>query len=146
MRPSKINRVGRNFFTAWVLSAAVPIGAIASDSNECITAKIEFIIGGQAETVAKPKCFVSSFSETVNSKNLKLIKPDRAQSGLASKVNLNDKKTVEDRNTILNSELRKAVSQKEDLSKKKSSGQAVDDMQLNRLDADIAALKNELAR
>ena len=35
---------------------------------------------------------------------------------------------------------------KEDLSKKKSSGQAVDEQQLGRVDADIAALKNELSR
>jgi hypothetical protein len=38
------------------------------------------------------------------------------------------------------------VALKEELSKKKSSGLSVDELQLGRLDADIAALKNELSR
>jgi hypothetical protein len=132
--------------------------ASAQTMQACADNSTQYIIGGQpvAENKALPqkdsKCFVSEIDGVVKLKTVKTlkidktIKLDRDINPVAIKVNLYDKKTVEDRNFILNAELRKAIIIKEDLSKKKSSGQAVDEQQLSRLDADIAALKNELSR
>ena len=145
------------FLTATAQANAIAI-AIADTTLPCLDTKTQYIIGGQliSEDVAKQqknsKCFISEVDSLVKSKmnrSLKIdstIKLDRTISPVAIKVNLYDKKTVEDRNYILNVELRKANSLKEELSKKKSNGQSVDEAQLSRLDADITALKNELSR
>ena len=140
------------------LTATAQVNVIADTTQPCLDTKTQYIIGGQPilEDAAKlqknSKCFISEVDNEVKSKTIKslkidrTIKLDRAISPVAIKVNLYDKKTVEDRNYILNAELRKATSLKEELSKKKSNGQSVDEAQLSRLDADITALKNELSR
>ncbi len=133
----------------------------AHSAQTCFDTNTQYIIGGinkvedravSAVPHSDSKCFISEVDSVAKSKTLrtlkidKTIKLDRNISPVAIKVNLYDKKTVEDRNFILNAELRKAISLKEDLSKKKSNGQAVDESQLSRLDADITAIKNELSR
>lgn len=130
----------------------------AETTQSCLDKTTQYIIGGQpvAENVVKlekkSKCFISEIDSTAKSKTVKslkidkTIKLDRDISHVAIKVNLYDKKTVEDRNLILNSELRKAILLKEELLKKKSSGHSVGEVELNRLDGDIAALRNELSR
>lgn len=133
----------------------------AHAAQSCADTNTQYIIGGinKVDDIAvsavpqnNSKCFISEIDAVPKSnttKALKIdktIKLDRAVSPVAIKVNLYDKKTVEDRNFILNAELRKAILLKEDLSKKKSNGQAVDESQLGRLDADITAIKNELSR
>lgn len=133
----------------------------AHAAQSCADTNTQYIIGGinkvdDKAALAVPqndsKCFISevdTLAKSNTTKTLKIdktIKLDRAISPVAIKVNLYDKKTVEDRNFILNAELRKAILLKEDLSNKKSNGQAVDASQLSRLDADITAIKNELSR
>jgi hypothetical protein len=143
-----------------LLVAAMYCGAasvFASEFQNCVDSGTEYIVGGGASQAAKDalphsKCLVST-SNTLEkpkaSKSLKFeksLRTDRDVSTAALKVNLYDKRTVEDRNLILNAELRKAQSLKENLSHKKSNGQVVDELELKRLDADIKALKNELSR
>lgn len=133
-----------------------PMNAYAAQS--CADANTQYIIGGKnavddkAPTENNSKCFISEISDVSKSSNVRALKIDktikinRDISPVALKINLYDKKTVEDRTFILNNELRKALLLKEELSKKKSNGQSVDELQLSRLDADITALKNELSR
>ncbi len=126
-------------------------------NNECGLNKIEVIVGGKAGNAKVQdeqisKCFISTFTDPIKSKSAHLLKldkslkPDRSINNLAVKVNLYDTNRSADRNNILNSELLKAISQKNDLLKKKVDGQSVDELQFNRIEADIGALQREIAR
>lgn len=140
------------------VSLAGVLHARAELVQSCADASTEYIIGGQSLQNDKSavqinsKCFISAVTDAARLKKSKAfkfdksVKLDRDVNNVAIKVNLYDKKTVEDRNFILNAELRKAILLKEELSKNKSNGKSVDELQLSRIDADITALKNELSR
>jgi hypothetical protein len=161
------NSFARFSCASYLIAFVVMGGTVAAQAEltqVCADASTEYIIGGkslqgdQSLAQVNSKCLVTPSNEVVASKAVlanktaktlkldKTVKLDREVSNTALKVNLYDKRTTEDRYFILNAELRKAISLKDELSKKKGSGQAVDEQQLSRLDADIAALKNELAR
>lgn len=157
MLQNNIQSKCRNALTLFLTTTLLSL-ANAQTMQACTDNSTQYIIGGKSILDEKTssqkdsKCFISlvdDISKFKTSKTLKLdktLKTNRDVSNVAIKVNLYDKKTVEDRNFILNTELRNAIVIKEDLSKKKSNGQPVDEAQLSRLDADITALKNELSR
>ena len=145
------------FRTALLMILIISVYAGSAAANECGVNKIEVIVGGKAGNVKVQdeqisKCFISTFTDPVKSKSAHLLKldkslkPDRSINNLAVKVNLYDTNRSADRSNILNSELLKAISQKNDLLKKKVDGQSVDELQFNRIEADIGALQREIAR
>ena len=124
-------------------------------TNQCGLDNIQVIVGGKVGNLKvsneqNSKCIIYSVSDS--KKPRQMLKLDKSANVTASQrnnaivINLNDPATVKDRNFILQSELKKAVLLKDELLNKKKSGIIIDDLQLNRLDADIVAIKNEISR
>jgi hypothetical protein len=145
------------------LSYQIPVVANTSiiknnqPTNECGMNNIEVIVGGKVEikkieAEQNSKCFIYAINDSVKTERAQLTKRYRPISAPASqrnnfaKINFNDPSVVKDRDLILQSELRKAVLLKDELEMKKKNGILVDDLQLTRLIADIAAIKNEISR
>lgn len=143
----------------FILPAAASTNNITNTQavNDCESSNVEIIVGGKvgienAQSEENKKCFISTIAvanSTKSTRSLKLDKSvmqDKNANSLAVKVNLQDSNRIADRNNILNSELLKAIAQKNELLNKKINGQAIDELRLIRIEADISALQREIAR
>jgi hypothetical protein len=143
----------RLIFLKLLFSIFCSITSLAHASTSCNSSNIELLIGGKLEVNTTQSCFITvikDISSTQKNHAFKLDKKlalNQPVSNASLKINLYDQSKMQDRAFILNTELTKAVLNKERLLDQKKMGTTkIDELQLNRLEEDISALRRELSR